>query len=178
MGLLSDSLTVLATQCVFFLIGWIFFVKKLFKDYELRHYMVQLIFCINFTLSCTMFEMIIFEIADTLERSSRYFHWYLSLYLTLFMVIIMTPLYLSYYLLVNTRSHFAQKYLWPLAGITWCLYILIFWKIGDPFPIHNPKHGMLGVETMVSQCCYHSYWRSVDLGGDGTPPKRTRLKLL
>ena len=116
MGLLSDSLTVLATQLVFFTIGWIFFVKKLFKDYELRHYMVQLIFCINFTLSCTMFELIIFEIADTLERSSRYFHWYLSLYLTLFMVIIMTPLYLSYYLLANTRNLFAQKYLWPLAG--------------------------------------------------------------
>ena len=116
MGLLSDSLTVLATQLVFFIIGWIFFVKKLFKDYELRHYMVQLIFCINFTLSCTMFELIIFEIADTLERSSRYFHWYLSLYLTLFMVIIMTPLYLSYYLLANTRNLFAQKYLWPLAG--------------------------------------------------------------
>ena len=151
MGLLSDSLTVLATQFVFFLIGWIFFVKKLFKDYELRHYMVQLIFCINFTLSCTMFELIIFEIVDTLERSSRYFHWYLSLYLTLFMVIIITPLYLSYYLLVNMRSQFAQKYLWPLAGITWILYIVIFWKIGDPFPIHNPKHGMLGVETMVSR---------------------------
>ena len=48
MGLLSDSLTVLATQLVFFLIGWIFFVKKLFKDYELRHYMV------NLQLSCVL----------------------------------------------------------------------------------------------------------------------------
>ena len=96
MGLLSDSLTILATQFLFFLIGWIFFVKKLFKDYELRHHMVQIIFCVNFTLSCTMFELIIFEISDTLERSSRYFHWYLSLYMTLFMVIIMTPLYLRY----------------------------------------------------------------------------------
>ena len=72
------------------------YFKKLFKDYELRHYMVQIIFCINFTLSLTMFELIIFEISDTLERSSRYFHWYLSLYLTLFMVIIMTPLYLRF----------------------------------------------------------------------------------
>ena len=98
-----------------------------------------------------MFELIIFEISDTLDRSSRYFHWYLSLYLTLFMVIILTPLYLSYYMLVNMRSPFAQKYLWPLAGITWCIFIFIFWKIGDPFPIHNPKHGMLGVQTMVSR---------------------------
>ena len=41
MGLVGDTACVLATQSVFFLIGWIFFVKKLFKDYELRHYLVQ-----------------------------------------------------------------------------------------------------------------------------------------
>ena len=26
-----------------------------------------------------------------------------------------------------------------------------FWKIGDPFPIHNPKHGIIGVENLVSR---------------------------
>lgn len=71
MSLLRDTLTVLATQACFFVLGWIFFVKKLFRDYELRHIFVQLIFCVNFTLSCTMFELIIFEIIDYLERSSR-----------------------------------------------------------------------------------------------------------
>jgi hypothetical protein len=94
MGLLADSLTVLATQLVFFVIGWIFFVKKLFKDYELRHIFVQLIFCVNFTLSCTMFELIIFEILDVREISSRIFHWYLSLYAMLIMLILITPFYL------------------------------------------------------------------------------------
>ncbi len=69
--LLEDSLKVLGTQVVFFLIGWVFFVKKLFRDYELRQKFVQLIFCVNFSLSCTMFELIIFEIVDYLERSSR-----------------------------------------------------------------------------------------------------------
>ena len=54
-------------------------------------------------------------------------------------------------MLVNMRSPTAQKYLWPLAGIIFCLYIFAFWKMGDPFPIHNPKHGILGVETLVSR---------------------------
>ena len=71
MELLNDTLTVLASQVVFFLVGWVFFVKMLFKDYELHHLLVQLIFCINFTLSCTMFELIIFEIADILDIGSR-----------------------------------------------------------------------------------------------------------
>lgn len=71
MELLHDTLTVLASQVVFFLVGWIFFVKMLFRDYELHHLLVQLIFCINFSLSCTMFELIIFEIADILDINSR-----------------------------------------------------------------------------------------------------------
>merc|ERR1719312_564025 len=103
MGLMWDSFTVFVTQSIFFFIGWIFFVKKLFKDYELRHHFVQLIFCINFTLSCTMFELIIFEIVNYLEPSSRYGWWLFSLYAMLFMVIILTPFYLFYFTFSSTR---------------------------------------------------------------------------
>jgi hypothetical protein len=71
MGLVWDTTLVLATQLVFFVIGYIFFVQKLFRDYELKHYLVQVIFCVTFTLSCTLFELIIFEIVDCLEVSSR-----------------------------------------------------------------------------------------------------------
>ena len=108
-------------QVVFFLVGWIFFVKMLFRDYELHHNLVQLIFCVNFrclswldptlttkklfSLSCTMFELIIFEIVSFLDKNSRwtasitlwlcyvywilfrYFHWYFAIYFMLFMVI-------------------------------------------------------------------------------------------
>ena len=125
-------------------------MKKLFKDYELRHRFVQLVFCINFTLSCTMFELIIFEIVDYLERSSRYFHWYLSLYAMLFSLIILTPFYLVYFVLTNVRR-VSQQWVGPLSLITWCIYIGVFWKIGDPFPIHNPQHGIISVETCISR---------------------------
>ncbi|CAB4058688.1 GPR89 [Lepeophtheirus salmonis] len=98
-----------------------------------------------------MFELIIFEIIDHLERSSRYFHWYLSLYLMLFMVIILIPFYLVYFLLHNASRYISDQWLKPLSFFTWGCYITIFWKIGDPFPIHNPKHGVLSVETCVSR---------------------------
>ena len=118
--------------------GWIFFVKKLFKDYELRHNMVQIIFCINFTLSCTMLELIIFEIVDHLERSSRYSHWIINLYTMLFMVIVLTPFYLFYFVFSNIRQ-IPAHWLSPLCFVAWLFYIVVFWRIGDPFPIHNPK---------------------------------------
>lgn len=78
-------------QVCFFIGGWIFFVKQLFRNYEIRHTFVQLVFSITFALSLTMFELIIFEIIGFLDSSSRYFHWRLGLTLLLFMVIALIP---------------------------------------------------------------------------------------
>ena len=150
-SLWEDTCQVLFSQLVFFVIGWIFFVQKLFKDYEIRHKIVQFIFCVNFSLSCTMFELIIFEIVDHLERSSRFFHWYLSMYLMLMMVIAVIPFYIVYTVALNNLDNNNPKRLIPLSFLTWLLYIGVFWKIGDTFPIHNPKHGILSVETCVSR---------------------------
>jgi len=150
MELLGDTLIVLASQLVFFFTGWVFFVKMLFKDYELHHMLVQLIFCINFTLSCTMFELIIFEIVNFLDISSRYFHWYFAIYCMLFMVIVLTPFYIIYFVLSSSNlvSVGMRK---PLTLCIWCLYFYLFWKIGDPFPILSPKHGVLSIEQGISR---------------------------
>lgn len=71
-------------------------MKQLFRNYEVRHISVQLIFSTTFALSLTMFELIIFEIIGLLESSSRYFHWRLELTLLLFMVIALIPFYIAY----------------------------------------------------------------------------------
>lgn len=90
-------------QVCFFAGGWIFFVKQLFRNYEVRHVSVQLIFSITFALSLTMFELIIFEIIGWLDSSSRYFHWRLGLTLLLFMVIALIPFYIAYSSISNIR---------------------------------------------------------------------------
>lgn len=38
-----------------------------------------------------------------------------------------------------------------LCVLIWAVYVVLFWRLGDPFPIHNPKHGVLSVETVVSR---------------------------
>lgn len=48
------------------------FVKKIFRDYEVHNTLVQLFFPMIFMLSCTMFELIIFEIAAVLESGYCY----------------------------------------------------------------------------------------------------------
>ncbi|XP_066584345.1 Golgi pH regulator [Prorops nasuta] len=150
MGFLEDTFIILITQVIFFLGGWVFFVKKLFRDYEVHHRLVQLIFSITFSLSCTMFELIIFEIIGVLDSSSRYFHWNVGLYMLLFMVIVLIPFYIAYFIISNIRF-VRLNLIRPLTVLVYLCYLYLFWKVGDPFPIMSPKKGLLSIEQGVSR---------------------------
>ncbi|ENN76745.1 Golgi pH regulator isoform X1 [Dendroctonus ponderosae] len=150
MTFLFDSTVVLSSQVLFFIGAWIFFMKQLFKDYEVRHILVQLIFSITLTLSCTMFELIIFEILGFLDSSSRYFYWYLMLYLLLFVVIVLNPFYIGYYCISNIR-YVRPDYIKHLTVLTWLIFLAVFWKIGEPFPIDHPNQGFFSIESLVSR---------------------------
>ncbi|GAB1287891.1 Golgi pH regulator [Apodemus speciosus] len=67
MSFLIDSSIMITSQILFFGFGWLFFMRQLFKDYEVRQYVVQVIFSVTFAFSCTMFELIIFEILGVLN---------------------------------------------------------------------------------------------------------------
>lgn len=64
-----EATIMIASQVGFFAFGWLFFMKQLFRDYEIANRTVQAFFSITFALSCTMFELIIFEILDVLKNS-------------------------------------------------------------------------------------------------------------
>lgn len=44
-----------------------------------------------------------------------------------------------------------KKLLMPLALGAWLVFVYLFWKIGDPFPILSPKHGILSIEQVISR---------------------------
>uniref|UniRef100_A0A3B4GY10 Golgi pH regulator n=1 Tax=Pundamilia nyererei TaxID=303518 RepID=A0A3B4GY10_9CICH len=137
------------TQVLFFGFGWLFFMRQLFKDYEVRHYVVQVVFSVTFAFSCTMFELIIFEILGALSSSSRYFHWKLNLYVILLVLIFVVPFYIGYFVVSNIRLLQRQRFLF--ACMVWFTFMYFFWKLGDPFPILSPKHGILSIEQLISR---------------------------
>uniref|UniRef100_A0A8C7I483 G protein-coupled receptor 89B n=1 Tax=Oncorhynchus kisutch TaxID=8019 RepID=A0A8C7I483_ONCKI len=124
-------------------------MRQLFKDYEVRQYVVQVVFSITFAFSCTMFELIIFEILGALETSSRYFHWKFNLYVILLVLIFVVPFYIGYFVVSNIRLLQRQKLLF--ACVVWFTFMYFFWKLGDPFPILSPKHGILSIEQLISR---------------------------
>lgn len=148
-------------------------MKQLFRNYEIRNILVQLIFSLTFAFSLSMFELIIFEIAGFLESSSRYFHWRLGLSLLLIMVIALIPYYIAYSCIANIRfgeyphantldptnyltpiiylPAVPQKWVKHLTTCLWLLYLYGFWRIGDPFPLLSVYKGIFTLEQAVSR---------------------------
>ncbi|TNN59285.1 Golgi pH regulator [Liparis tanakae] len=116
---------------------------------QVRQYIVQVVFSITFAFSCTMFELIIFEILGALSSNSRYFHWKLNLYVILLVLIFVVPFYIGYFVVSNIRLLQRQKLLF--ACMVWFTFMYFFWKLGDPFPILSPKHGILSIEQLISR---------------------------
>ncbi|KAK0390308.1 hypothetical protein QR680_019294 [Steinernema hermaphroditum] len=144
-----DWTVMIVSNVFFFGCGWLFFMKQLFRHYEVHQRLVQIIFSFTFSLSCIMFELIIFEIKDILQSSSRLFFWQLTLRVMLVVLIVVIPAYLSMSvwksLLVNKKSVFL------LTLGSWMVFIYFFWKIGGNFPILSRNHGIFTIEQAISR---------------------------
>lgn len=126
-------------------------MKKLFKNFEIHNVSILIIFSLTFALSCTMFELIIFEIVGVLDTTSRYFHWQLNLYLMLAMIIAVIPFY-SAQLIVSLIRIAPRRRIFRMLSIgMWFLFLYLFWKLGDPFPMLSAKHGIFSIEQLISR---------------------------
>eukprot|EP01127_Copromyxa_protea_P014118 TRINITY_DN3887_c0_g1_i1.p1 TRINITY_DN3887_c0_g1~~TRINITY_DN3887_c0_g1_i1.p1 ORF type:complete len:443 (-),score=43.30 TRINITY_DN3887_c0_g1_i1:114-1442(-) len=145
---LSDLLLILSTNTVFFAFGWAFFHVKLFKDYEIQGKIPAVLFSATFALSCSMFELVIFEILGFMAPVSRLWNWRVSLFLMLSLLIFVFPFCISFLLF---RSHFVYKKAMVLSSLFSLVFLYLFWKIGDPFPVLKEQSGIFSIEMGVSR---------------------------
>ena len=159
MSFLFDCLIMLATTAIYFIGGQIFFLKWLFRNYECHNQKIKFTFAATFTLSCTMFQLIIFEIAAVLEPESRLFFWRFAFKCMLALVVVIIPGYVSYLLSALKFQNFPifpKLAGYPMGLILYAAFFVAFWKIGDPFPISSPKHkeslsGIFSIEQLMSR---------------------------
>lgn len=151
MEIISDALVILVSQVIFIFFGWMFFSKQLFRDYEVQHTLVQLLFSVTLSLSCSMFELIIFEILGVFNPNSRYFYWKITIFFMLTMLIFILPFCISYFIISNSRLR--RNPTWVKIGsiLLYILFICVFVKIGDQFPINSPNYGALSIEQGLSR---------------------------
>lgn len=151
MGFVGDQVFMLVSQLIFFCGGWMYFLRSLFKDYEVRLWHVQALFAMTFMWACAMFELVIAEILGLMDGWSRRFHWHVSLYAMLVLLIVVLPLYICY-LIVRTIGFVRRRRLhMASSGVLWLVFFFSFWKIGDPFPMLSREHGILSIEQLISR---------------------------
>ncbi|CAB3400782.1 unnamed protein product [Caenorhabditis bovis] len=144
----GDVYLMLSTLVLFFFAGWLFYTKQLFKNYEVHNRTVQFFFSFTFSLSCSLFELIIFEIAGIMSIESRTSCWRYCLSTILFTLVFIIPVYMSY--LIISGISFAKMHI-PLSIVSWFIFLYFFWKIGEPFPIMSSSHGIFTIEQVISR---------------------------
>lgn len=147
--ILADSFIFSCSHSFFFLLSWVFFTR-LFEDYEVRAKIVRSLFSAIFSISCSMFELIIFEILDILDRNSRWWCWKIDLYGMMALLIVIIPLYMLHLLVSNHRVMRSRPSLFTIA--LFGVYLYVFYKIGAPFPIMSGRrHNWLALEHGLSR---------------------------
>lgn len=145
-----DVLVFFAVTALCFMFGWIFFRRKLFKNYQVTNNKVAFMFSLSFTLSCVFFVLILFEILNVMDDSLRYLMWKMSLHVMLVMQIVVLPFYQIHTWLFHSLS-LRRRVAIGLSGVFMCLWLYSFYRIGDSFPVVVRDHGLLSVEMSVSR---------------------------
>jgi len=127
-----DICLILFSYFSFILIGWLFFRSALFVDYEIESIFVAGLFCLTFALSCSMFQLIIFEIMHVLHTDTRWIVWKCDIYAMLTLLIFVLPSSIVYTAIrpMTAKKHRAVAA--TLAALT--IFLYLFYKLGDPFP--------------------------------------------
>lgn len=145
-----DVSIIVLTCLVFFVVGWVMFSHKLFRDYEVRHKGVQFLFSLTFTMSCSMFELIIFEIMGLLSLEARWYNWKFDLYMMLFLLICVLPIYMIYMLVEDFCR--TRRTRWAATVGVFVVFLWVFYKIGSPFPmVAGKRNNLFSIEHGIGR---------------------------
>ena len=124
--MLVDTAVVCGSCLSFFVFAYWFFKELLFPDHEFKNIKIQLVFSLTFMISCSMFELLIFEIAGLLDPATRWYNWKFNLYLAYVLLIFVVPYYFFYTLF--TDSGVEPKSARGGAGVLLLAYVYFFFS--------------------------------------------------
>eukprot|EP00164_Ancoracysta_twista_P005128 GFYU01006992.1.p1 GENE.GFYU01006992.1~~GFYU01006992.1.p1 ORF type:complete len:461 (-),score=48.59 GFYU01006992.1:39-1421(-) len=145
----TDLVLVAVSHLILFALGKFFFFRMLYRDYEVKNWLVGALFSITCALSGSMFALILFEILGVLDREIRWLTWKFDLILMLLTLVFFMPYYLAF-LMFRDRGWSRRRSTFGALIMT-SVFVYCFWKVGDPFPIVTRQHGFFSIEQGVGR---------------------------
>lgn len=91
MDIIVDGLLVLASFSVLFISGWIFVSKNVYSENEKRSRVASGLFSVTFAFSAIIVELLICEVTDSLDPSTRKVVWRADMLLLLVVLLLVLP---------------------------------------------------------------------------------------
>ena len=100
----------------------------LFANYEVHFKSIQFLFTMILSLSCSMYQMIVFQILDIFDAHSRYLIMSACLYTLILFILLVVPTYWFYFVVSAanaTSKAFRSGQSWVSFHERFCLWSLI-----------------------------------------------------